>query len=332
MYVFVIFLYILFFVSSKTHLSAKGGTEHGYDFAKTVLGYSDWENVRDWNKTLPAKDPLLYTIQIQDILSSAAAIAIDYSGTEGSQSNDFFHLESYFQMKQFSKNDVEIPSIDDFPSLGFGIMHRHYCHSGYMVDKSSAEDSLKKRLIEAEEQRTFGFKKGETLIPLAIRKHRIKHLPGRWQTGREQVLLPSVANAFNLNMKRGGQESLAELISTVVYYTHLLGDYIVGAQEPLPEYKDTIKMFRKDIRRIRIISLKNRLKIKAFFLTCPMGGKPEEDAQKTIDKMGRVFPRIIRSELRRRKRKTYHKLKENKKDFIREMHDSKNHVEVKNII
>jgi hypothetical protein len=318
MYYIGLVLIILFFVSSNQILSAKSGEDHGIDFAKTVLGYSNWENLRDWNKTLSAKDPLLYTIQIQDILTCAAAIAIDYSGTEGSLSNDFFYLERYFQMKQFSKNKVEIPSIDDFPSIGFGIMHRYYCHSGYKIDKSTAESSLKERLLEAEKKVKFGFSKEKSLIPYSIRKKRILSAPGRWKTGRESVLIPSVANAFDLNLKRGGQESLAQFISTVIYYTHLLGDYMVGAQEPLPEYGETIKLFKKDLRRIRILSFKSRLKIRAFFMLCPMHDSPGENAKKTIDKMGNIFPRIIRTELRKRKRKTYHKLKANRKEALKE--------------
>jgi hypothetical protein len=312
--VFIIYI----FISSKTPLSAKCREAHGIDFAKTVLGYPDWENLRYWNKTLSAKDPLLYTIQIQNIITSAAAIAIDYSGTEGSLSNDFFYLERYFQMKQFSRNKIDIPSIDDFPSIGFGIMHRYFCHSGYRVDKSSAEDNLKKRLLKEERKKKFGFKNGKTVVPYQLRKKELLSSPGRWKAGRELVLVPAVANAFDLNLKRGKQESLVHLISTVVYYTHLLGDYIEGAQEPLPEYEDTIKLFKKDLRRIRILSL-SRIKIKAFFLTCPHNGNPKDNAQKTIDKMGKVFPRIIRNELKKRKRTTYHKLKDNRKEAIREL-------------
>lgn len=322
-------LIILLFISSNKILTAKSGEEHGIDFAKTVLGYSDWDNLRPWTKTLSAKDPLLYTIQIQDIITCAAAIAIDYSGTEGSLSNDFFYLEQYFQMKQFSKNKVMIPSIDEFPSLGFGIMHRYYCHSGYKVDNSSAENNLKARILEENKLVKFGFSKGKTLIPASIRKKRIMSSPGRWQIGREVVLIPSVANAFNLNLKRGGQESLAEFISTVIYYTHLLGDYMVGALEPLPDYEETIRLFKRDLRRIRILSIKNRLKIRAFFLLCPMDSNPGENAKKTIDKMGNIFPRIIRSELKKRNRKTYHKLKANRKTAIRERSEANNKEKLK---
>lgn len=329
MYFIGLVLIILFFISSKMPLSAKSGEAHGIDFAKTVLGYPDWENLRYWNKTLSAKDPLLYTIQIQDIITSAAAIAIDYSGTEGSLSNDFFYLERYFQMKQFSKNKIEIPSINDFPSLGFGIMHRYYCHSGYRIDKSHSEDNLKERLLEQEKKIEFGYKDGKSLIPYTVRKKIVMASPGRWKVGREVVLVPSVANAFNLNLKRGGQESLAQFISTIIYYTHLLGDYIVGAQEPLPEYTDTMKMFKKDLRRIRILSIKNRIKIRAFFIVCPLNGSSKANAQKTIDKMGNIFPRIIRSELKKRNRNTYKKLKANRKEAIRELHGKGNNTDIK---
>ncbi len=321
MSILLIIIFTILLLNVLNPLSAKGGEAHGLDFAKTVLGYKDWENLREWNKTLSAKDPLLFTIQVKDIISSAAAIAIDYSGTEGSQSNDFFILENYFQMVQFCRNKTDIPRIEDMPSLGFGIMHRNYCHSGFLVDRSSAEDSLKARLLESYQEKKFGIGKNRSLLSKEAQKKRFLNSPGRWKIGRTKILVPSVANAFDLNLKRRPQRELAIFIATIVYYTHLLGDYIVGAQGPLPEYREAIDRFQNDLHKVHCISFKNKIAIKNFFNGCSFDEKNEINAQKTIDKMGSVFPRIICSELRRRNSNTYHKLKENKRVAIKEILD-----------
>jgi len=301
----------LFIIQSNHTISAKGREGHGIDFAHTVLGYKDWENLREWKRTLQAKDPLLYTIQIQDILSRAAAIAIDFSGTEGSESNDFFILESYFQMKQFSKNSIDIPRIDDFPSLGFGIMHRHFCHSGFFVDRSKAEDSLKGRIIEEEKTKKFGLGKNKSLIPEKIRINHILNSKSRWKMGRTVVLVPAVANAFNLNLfsKRG--RNLARLIACDVYYTHLIGDYIVGATDPLPTWARTVRRFKTDVGTIGGFNIVNRIKLHAMFKRIPQTGNDKKNAQKALQVMSEVFPHVIMTELRRKKLTTYLKLKEN---------------------
>lgn len=323
MIILFFFFFLLLFVSVLNPLSAKGREEHGLDFAKTILGYDDWENLRDWNKTLSAKDSLLFTIQVKDIITSSAAIAIDYSATANSQSNDFFILEQYFQMIQFSKNKTSIPSIDEMPSLGFGIMHRNFCHSGFFVDKSSAEDSLKSRLLESSSKIKFGIGKKRSLLSKRRRQKKILNSPGRWKIGRTKILIPSVANAFSLNLKKRKHRELATFISAIIYYTHLLGDYIVGTQVPLPEYRDAIIGFKKDLKKIHTISIKDKMRIKSFFNNCKFDKTPEENAQNTINEMAFIFPNIILNELHSRNHKTYSKLKENKKLAFKEMINKK---------
>ncbi|MBK5200443.1 MAG: hypothetical protein JJE21_02810 [Spirochaetaceae bacterium] len=216
-------------------------------------------------------------------------------------------------MIQFCTNKTEIPAIEDMPSLGFGIMHRNYCHSEFLVDTSSAEDSLKARLLESRETVKFVIGKGGFFLTKARRDKRFLKSPGRWKIGRTKILIPSVANDFELNLKRRKQRELATFISTIIYYTHILGDYIVGAQGPLPEYRDTISSFQNDLHGVHGISIKDKIKIRNFFCSCSFNKKPKVNAQKILKEMGNVFPGIIMFELRVRKSNTYHKLKNNKK-------------------
>ncbi len=131
-----------------------------------------------------------------DLLATAIAFSIDENGLKLAAREPAYNA---FVGKVSEKN----PSIgsmlppcneDIFPPIGWGRVHRVYCHNGFYCDN-------------------YG---------------RVK-FPERWVNARDKILVPTAAAAFNLdNSPQSDDYVKAEIMAIVAYYTHIMGDVYEG--------------------------------------------------------------------------------------------------------
>lgn len=121
------------------------------------------------------------------LLTDALIISIDHSNPARDQ--DLFSALERRLVISNTGNNVQLPSFNSLVSLGAGT-HRYYNHQGFFFEE---QDNVKRRK--------------------------------RWLIGRDEILIPSVAAAFNLSVN----DQKAVMISCIAYYIHMIGDVQKGS-------------------------------------------------------------------------------------------------------
>ncbi len=120
------------------------------------------------------------------LLTDALVIAIDHSNPAHDK-KIFSELEKRLGNSK-SGGDIQLPSFKSLKSLGAGT-HRYYNHQGFFFEDPFNE----------------------------MRKE-------RWLIGRDEILIPSTAAAFNLTVN----DPKARIIACIAYYIHMIGDIQEG--------------------------------------------------------------------------------------------------------
>ena len=186
---FKVFSFLSLFLCFYCPLFAKSSEGHNKD-----LGYIIYEII-EYNKfeTEASKDELLSYW----IVSDATSFAIDENGM-GKTKYKYQSLQDNLKSTTKGKSLI-LPPYSEFISTGGG-NHRAYNHQGFYWDYRDKYDN-----------------NGEN-----------KYLE-RWILGRDKILIPSTAVAFNLSI----ESPEAEAISVVAYYCHILGDLIEGKADQM---------------------------------------------------------------------------------------------------
>ena len=121
------------------------------------------------------------------LLTDALMIAIDHSNPAYDK-KIFSELERRLGISNTGTN-VHLPRFDSLASLGAGT-HRYYNHQGFFFEE---QNNVKRRK--------------------------------RWLIGRDEILIPSGAAAFNLNVN----DQKAVMIACIAYYIHMIGDIHEGS-------------------------------------------------------------------------------------------------------
>lgn len=212
-------LILLFLLLNFCFLCFSLGTEgHSDDMAYIFYEY---DSVSDLSKNAPADEKLSF-----EIMSSGVAFAIDEQGM-GKSVALYRKFEENISSTKQGKN-YTLPAYSEFPSLGGG-RHRAYNHQGYYWDyrdkyiDSDGKSVSTEKVREASNYDTNVATDGWTN----------KYLE-RWIMGREKILKPAVASAFNLEV----EDYRIEPIAIMFYYAHMLGDLYEGARASINQMGD----------------------------------------------------------------------------------------------
>ena len=214
---------ILFLILFIFSLFAKDSAGHNEDIGYIIYGFSEYDNF--FSKA--SKDELMSYW----IVSDATAFAIDEQGM-GKTKEKYDALQNNIKTTRKGKTLI-LPPYSDFPSTGGG-NHRAYNHLGFYWDYRDRE-------VEQD---------GKTKNPYL----------DRWIMGRDKILIPSVAVAFDLNI----DAPEAEAIAVIAYYCHMLGDEYQGKTSQMttmPSFYFMLSQLKTDL----MIALKKTGRITFFY-------------------------------------------------------------------
>ena len=155
------------------------------------------------------------------LLTDALVIAIDHSNP-AHHKKLFSELEKRLNNSKTGSN-VQLPSFYALKSLGAGT-HRYYNHQGFFFEEPDNE----------------------------MRRE-------RWLIGRDEILIPSTAVAFNLAVN----DPKAELIACIAYYIHMIGDIQEGSLKSmhrLDNYRKLLCSFSNDLETAEVYNAGEKAK------------------------------------------------------------------------
>lgn len=155
------------------------------------------------------------------LLTDALVIAIDHSNP-AHHKKLFSELEKRLSNSKMG-NNVHLPSFSALKSLGAGT-HRYYNHQGFFFEDPFNE----------------------------MRKE-------RWLIGRDEILIPSTAAAFNLTIN----DPKAGIIACIAYYIHMIGDIQEGSLKSmyqLGNYQKLLRKFSNDLETAGVYNAGEKMK------------------------------------------------------------------------